>query len=54
MNKRLWIIEDMVDLQPVYKNIFDNESYDLRFFKSFDEFSRSYQNDKMMHIFFNF
>lgn len=48
MNKKLWIIEDMVDLHPVYKNIFDSESYDLRFFKSFDEFSRSYQNDKMM------
>lgn len=48
MNKKLWIIEDMVDLQPVYKNIFDSENYEIRFFKSFDEFSKSYQNEKSL------
>jgi DNA-binding NtrC family response regulator len=48
MNKVLWIIEDMVDLQPVYKNIFDNEEYTIRFFKSFDEFSKSYHAEKFL------
>jgi DNA-binding response OmpR family regulator len=48
MNKTLWIIEDMVDLQPVYKNIFDSEEYSIRFFKSFDEFSKSYQAEKVL------
>jgi DNA-binding response OmpR family regulator len=41
--KVLWIIEDMVDLQPVYKNIFEGDNYKIRFFTTFDEFSRAYQ-----------
>ncbi len=44
--KKLWIIEDMVDLQPIYKHIFDQEENVITFFKSFDEFRKSYSNEK--------
>jgi DNA-binding response OmpR family regulator len=48
MSKTLWIIEDMVDLQPVYKNIFEDDNYSIKFFQSFTEFSKSYQSIKVM------
>lgn len=41
--KSLWVIEDMVDLQPVYLNIFNEEKYTLRFFQSYNDFSKAYQ-----------
>jgi DNA-binding response OmpR family regulator len=44
--KTLWVIEDMIDLQPVYKSIFTEDKYILRFFTSFDEFIRSYISEK--------
>lgn len=46
LTKKLWIIEDMVDLQPIYQHIFSEEDYNLEFFKSFDEFRRAYQAEK--------
>jgi DNA-binding response OmpR family regulator len=48
LTKKLWIIEDMEDLQPIYSHIFSGEEYDLRFFKSFDEFRRSYISEKSL------
>jgi DNA-binding response OmpR family regulator len=44
--KSLWIIEDMVDLQPVYKSIFTEDQYILRFFTTFDEFIKSFNSEK--------
>jgi len=42
--KKLWVIEDMIDLQPVYLSNFEEDQYDLNFFKSFDEFRAAYKN----------
>lgn len=50
MSKKLWIIEDMVDLQPVYKNIFNDELYDIKFFTTFNEFSNAYQGKKEIDL----
>lgn len=44
--KKLWIIEDMEDLQPVYQNILQNDQFTITFFKSFDQFSKAYQDVK--------
>src|SRR5690606_2324277 len=44
--KKLWIIEDMEDLQPVYKNILQSDQFNITFFKSFDLFSKAYQDVK--------
>lgn len=44
--KKLWIIEDMEDLQPVYQNILQNDQFNITFFKSFDQFSKAYQDVK--------
>ena len=46
LSKKLWIIEDMVDLHPIYNHIFTGEEYSLQFFKSFDEFKKAHSNDK--------
>lgn len=43
-SKVLWIIEDMVDLQPVYKKIFEEKDFQIRFFTNFDDFSKAYQD----------
>lgn len=44
--KKLWIIEDMEDLQPIYKNILQSNQFNITFFKSFDLFSKAYQDIK--------
>lgn len=44
--KTLWVIEDMIDLQPVYKSNFSDEIYDLTFFQSFDDFRGAYVGNK--------
>lgn len=44
--KELWIIEDMVDLQPIYRNIFPESQYQLTFFISFREFAQKYAGSK--------
>ena len=41
-SKSLWIIEDVVDLQPIYHNIFPEDLYELSFFLSFEEFKKAY------------
>lgn len=46
ITKRLWVIEDMEDLQPVYSHIFNSEEFKLSFFTSFDQFSRAYLSQK--------
>ena len=46
LTKKLWIIEDMEDLQPIYNHIFAEEEYQISFFKSFDEFRRAYNAEK--------
>lgn len=46
LSKKLWVIEDMVDLQPIYENIFESQQFSLSFFKSFDEFKNSYINER--------
>lgn len=48
LTKKLWIIEDMEDLQPIYNHIFSGDEYDIHFFKSFDEFRRAYTNEKSL------
>ena len=42
--KKLWIIEDVEDLQPVYRSILQSESFTMTFFKSFDQFSKAYED----------
>ncbi|MBD64505.1 MAG: hypothetical protein CME62_04825 [Halobacteriovoraceae bacterium] len=42
--KNLWIIEDMQDLHPVYKHIFNEDLYHIEFFQSFDDFKHHYMN----------
>lgn len=44
--KRIWIIEDMLDLHPVYLSIFDEEKYDLKFSQSFSDFRNDYNELK--------
>lgn len=44
--KNLWVIEDMVDLQPVYQSNFEEDNYALSFFKSFDDFRAAYNASK--------
>lgn len=36
----------MEDLQPIYHHIFEGDEFQLRFFKSFDEFRKAYQSEK--------
>ena len=46
-HKKLWIIEDMYDLQPVYQSILNDSQIpmELRFYVSFEEFSRFYHKE---------
>lgn len=44
--KKLWIIEDMEDLQPVYRSILQSDQFNITFFKSFDQFTRAYEDSK--------
>ncbi len=46
MKKKLWIIEDMQDLHPAYKNVFEGDKFELFFFQSFDDFSQAYLDEK--------
>lgn len=46
LTKKLWIIEDMVDLQPVYKDIYQGDQFVLTFFQSFEEFKSAYLSEK--------
>ncbi len=46
LTKKLWIIEDMEDLQPIYGHIFDGKEFQLQFFTSFDEFRKAYTSEK--------
>ncbi len=46
LTKKLWIIEDMEDLQPIYSHIFEGQEFQLEFFTSFDGFRKAYQNEK--------
>ena len=46
MTKKIWIIEDMEDLQPIYNHIFDGEDFKLSFYTSFDEFKTAYTAEK--------
>ena len=36
----------MLDLQPIYKNIFEGDQFILNFFQSFDEFKKAYLFEK--------
>lgn len=40
--KRIWVIEDMLDLKPVYQSVFDNSEYKIDFFQSFNDFKNKY------------
>lgn len=44
--KKLWIIEDMVDLHPVYLSIFDESSYEIKFSSNFSDFKNAYNSEK--------
>lgn len=44
--KQLWIIEDAEELQPVYRKILAPENFELTFFKSFQDFTNKYQQEK--------
>lgn len=43
--KNIWIIEDVEDLQFVYRNIFSSSPVTLTFFKSFDQFAKALRNE---------
>lgn len=44
-NKKIWIIEDIVDLHGIYQEIFcDKNQFTLTFFKSFDDFKSAYSS----------
>jgi DNA-binding response OmpR family regulator len=49
LSKKLWIIEDMEDLQPIYQHIFEGEQFSIQFFKSFEEFRRNYHHNEKNH-----
>lgn len=42
--KNIWIIEDIEDLQFVYRNIFSETPITLTFFKSFESFAKALDN----------
>lgn len=44
--KKLWIIEDVEELQPIYRNIFEEDNFALTFFRSFKDFSTNYQDGR--------
>jgi DNA-binding response OmpR family regulator len=44
--KRIWVIEDMLDLHPVYLSIFNDERCDLKFSQNFNEFKNEYNELK--------
>ena len=44
--KQLWIIEDAEELQPIYQKILGPENFQLRFFRSFQDFTSEYQSNK--------
>ena len=44
--KKLWIIEDMIDLHPVYLSIFEETNYEVKFSDCFNDFRESYNNEK--------
>ena len=46
LSKKIWIIEDMEDLQPIYSHIFNSEDFKLIFFTSFEDFRRAYLTEK--------
>lgn len=46
LNKKLWIIEDLKDLQPIYSEIFSEARYQIRFFETFKDFSSAYRDEK--------
>lgn len=46
LTKKLWIIEDMEDLQPIYLHIFEGNDFNIQFFTSFDEFRKAYMSEK--------
>ena len=48
LTKKLWIIEDMEDLQPVYHHILASSDFHLKFFTSFDEFRKAYISEKSL------
>lgn len=46
LTKKIWIIEDMEDLQPIYAHIFNDSGFQLTFFTSFEEFRKAYLSEK--------
>jgi DNA-binding response OmpR family regulator len=48
--KRLWIIEDMEDLYPVYRDLFNPDEYALTFFNNFENFANSYNKQSNVDL----
>lgn len=44
--KKIWILEDMEDLWPVYDNALDEESFSIKFFPTFDNFATAYAQEE--------
>lgn len=44
-NKRIWVLEDMEELMPVYESIFEKSNFKIKFFKSFDSFECCYKEN---------
>lgn len=46
LKKSIWIIEDVEDLHQIYATIFEDDSYDLKFFKAFNDFKEVHTSTK--------
>ena len=46
LSKKIWIIEDMEDLQPIYAHIFNDSEFNLTFYTSFESFRKAYLSEK--------
>lgn len=42
--KKVWILEDMEDLWPVYDNALEDAHFNLKFFHTFDNFAKIYSH----------
>lgn len=46
LSKKIWIIEDLEDLQPIYNHLFNTSEFTLHFFTNFENFRKAYLSQK--------
>ena len=44
--KKVWVLEDMEDLWPIYGHALDEQHFQLKFFPNFDNFARIYSQQE--------